>query len=132
MEIQHINPPDLYHIPGYTQIVGVRGGTTYYFSGLVAFDKAINTVGNGDLEAQLVKVFENLSVALAAINASFDHVVKLTFYVVDFQPEHRALVLGVRDRFTTSATPPANTLLGVQSLARPDLLVEVEATVVVD
>ncbi len=130
MQKKYINPDNLYHIPGFTQIVGVTGGTTYYLSGIVAFDKDLNTVGQGDLEAQLIQVFENLKIALESINATFDDVVKLTIYKVNYQPKDRETIIQIRDRYTTSKTPPANTLLGVQSLARPDILVEVEATVV--
>ena len=74
--------------------------------------------------------------ALAAAGASFDDVAKLTVYIPDWNPENMPLFA---EGITRAATrlgiePPAAPLtgIGVTALAAPDLLVEVEATAVVD
>ena len=74
----------------------------------------------------------NVGLALAAAGASYDDIAKITTYVVDYRPEHRAIVGKVRAAFFTSRTPPASTLVGVAALALPELLVEIEAVAVLD
>jgi len=74
----------------------------------------------------------NLGRALAAVGASYADVVKITTYVVDYKPEHRAIVGQARAPFFANGTPPASTLVGVAALALPEWLVEIEAIAVVD
>ena len=69
--------------------------------------------------------------ALAGAGAAFTDVVKLNVYVVGYQPEHRALLQSVREKHVVKDKPPASTLIGVQALARPEFLVEIEAVAVV-
>jgi enamine deaminase RidA (YjgF/YER057c/UK114 family) len=49
---------------------------------------------------------------------------------VNYKPEHRALMHEVRSRHFSKENPPASTLVGVQSLATADILVEIEAIAV--
>jgi enamine deaminase RidA (YjgF/YER057c/UK114 family) len=65
---------------------------------------------------------------LAAAGADYDDIVKITTYVVNYRPEHRAIVGKVR----ANGMPPASTLVGVSALALPEWLVEIEAIAVVD
>jgi len=90
-----------------------------------------NTVGVGDLGAQTRQVMENLRTALSAAGASLDDVVKITTFVVDYKPEDRAVISQVRGQFLRADQPPASTLVGVQALAHPDFMIEIEATAVV-
>lgn len=132
MTLQHINPDDLFAVPVFTQAVAVTDATLVFLSGQVAWDAAGTLVGAGDLEAQLVQVFDNIQTILTALDADFTHVVKLTNYVVDYRPEYREIYGRVLGRYVTLGDkPPASTLLGVQALAAPDLLVEIEAVVAV-
>jgi enamine deaminase RidA (YjgF/YER057c/UK114 family) len=52
-------------------------------SGQVALDEDGRLVGDGDAAAQARQVFENLRRCLAAAGATFDEVVKLTYFVTD-------------------------------------------------
>jgi enamine deaminase RidA (YjgF/YER057c/UK114 family) len=58
--------------------------------------------------------------------------VKITVYVVNLKPEQRDLMGKVRARHVNPDNPPASTLVGVQALAKPEFLVEVEGIAVVD
>jgi enamine deaminase RidA (YjgF/YER057c/UK114 family) len=49
---------------------------------------------------------------------------------VNFKPDDRATITALRQRYLPAENPPASTLVGVQALARPDLLVEIEAVAV--
>ena len=74
----------------------------------------------------------NVGLALAAGGATYADIVKITTYVVNYKPEHRAVIGKARAPFFASGTPPASTLVGVTALALPEWLVEIEAVAVVD
>lgn len=130
-EVAFVNPDGLSQPPGYSHVVTVRGGNTVYISGQVAFDAAGNVVGEGDHRRQAEQVFANLQVALAAAGASFEHVVKLTYYVVDLRREVTLMLREVRAGYLSQERPPASTLVAVPALVDPRLLLEIEAVAVV-
>ena len=120
-----INPPALVRPNGYTHVVVSEDGRTAYVAGQVAFDSAGALVGKDDFRAQAERVYANLRVALASVGASFDNVLKTTTYVTD--RKNVAILREVRTRVMSGTRPPANTLLVVDGLARPELLLEIEA-----
>jgi len=125
---QFINPGP--KPPGYSQAVAVSGGRTVYFSGQIALDASGAVVGVGDFKAQARQVFENLKALLTASQATFADVVKVTYYVVGLDAERLRIVREIRDEYLPADNRPASTLVGVQALVRPDLLLEAEAVVV--
>jgi enamine deaminase RidA (YjgF/YER057c/UK114 family) len=131
MQKQFLNPDGLLKPGAYTPAIRVTGGSTIYISGQVSQDVQGQVVGAGDVLAQTEQVYRNLGIALAAAGASFTDVVKLNVYVVNYKPEHRALLQAVREKHVSKSNPPASTLIGVQALARPEFLVEIEAVAVV-
>jgi len=100
---------------------------TAYVVGQVAFDSTGKVVGVGDFQAQANQVFANLGRALASVGASFKDVVKTTTFLTDLQ--NLAALRETRARYFDVKHPPANTLIPVMTLARPDLLLEIEAVV---
>jgi 2-iminobutanoate/2-iminopropanoate deaminase len=124
---RYVNPPGLVRPNGYTHVVVAADGRTAYIAGQVAFDSTGAIVGAGDFQAQAERVFANLGVALASVGASFGDILKTTTYVTD--AKHVALLREIRTRHLDRARPPANTLLVVAGLARPELLLEIEAVV---
>jgi enamine deaminase RidA (YjgF/YER057c/UK114 family) len=129
-DIQHINPPTLPTSPAYSHVVKARPGTVIWVAGQVAQNAKGEVVGKGDLKAQLNQVWENLKAALDASGATFKDVVKITTYVVNYTPAMREDVRAARLRFMGAGEPPAATLVGVQSLATEDWLVEIEVMAV--
>jgi len=125
--LEFLQPEGLSRPGGYTHVVTLTPGKLVVISGQVALDADAQIVGAGDLRAQTQQVFENLRLALAAAGANFAQVVKLTIFVVNYQPAHRAAIVEVRDQFIARDHPPAGTLVGVQALARPEFLIEIEA-----
>ena len=88
-----------------------------------------------DLAAQVEQVYLNVATALAAAGASFADVAKLTAYLVDWTPEKFEPFMAGRARASAKlggAVLPPFTGIGVATLAEPDMLVELEATAVVD
>jgi enamine deaminase RidA (YjgF/YER057c/UK114 family) len=132
MEKEYINPPGLNKPPGYTHVVTALGGKQIFIAGQTAWNANGELVGPGDLRAQTVQAFENLKTALEAAGASFADVVKYTTFVVNYSPEVRPMLGEVREKYVPMERPPAHTLIGVQSLARDGMLIEIEATAVID
>ncbi|HSM43654.1 MAG TPA: RidA family protein [Acidimicrobiia bacterium] len=127
-----INPPTLPTPPGYSQVIRVSGGTTIYIAGQVAWDSENNLVGRNDFETQTRQVLTNLVAALDAVDAGVEHLVKICVYVVDHDANKLDVIRRVRDEFFGDITPPTSTLLGVSTLALPDLMIEIDAVAYVD
>ncbi|MFK4221761.1 RidA family protein [Streptomyces sp. NPDC019890] len=94
-------------------------------SGQCALDADGQVVGEGDPAAQARQVFENLRRCLTAAGASFDDVVKLTYFVTDVA--HLPAVRAARDEVIDAGRLPASSAVQVTALFRPELLVEIEA-----
>jgi enamine deaminase RidA (YjgF/YER057c/UK114 family) len=129
--IQHINPPELANSPAYTQAVTARPGTILWISGQVAQNAKGELVGKGDLKAQANQAWENVRLALVGSGATFQDVVKVTTYVVNYKPSMRDDLRATRLKFMGNGKPPAATLVGVQSLASEDWLIEIEVTAII-
>jgi enamine deaminase RidA (YjgF/YER057c/UK114 family) len=122
------NPPGLPPPRGYSQVVEVTGpGRTVYIAGQIGVD-ASGKVADG-FRAQATQVFENLKVALAAVGASFDHVVKLNGYMTDI-PTQLPILREVRSNYLKEATLPAATVVQVVALADPRFLLEIEVVAI--
>lgn len=132
MEKTALNPSSLPPAPGYSQIVKVSGGTTIYIAGQVAWDAEGQLVGVGDFEEQARQVYRNLVTALAEAGATPSDLVRVGIYVVDHDLDKLKVIRSVRDQILNVDPPPASTLLGVERLAVPDLLIEVDAIAVVE
>jgi enamine deaminase RidA (YjgF/YER057c/UK114 family) len=133
MRAERINPPTLYNSVqyGFSHAVRQRGGDTLHLAGQVAWDKDGKLVGAGDLAAQTRQALANIRTVLAAAGASPADIVRLRTYVVGHSPDKLGPVLGEIGQFYGDAVPASNTFIGVQALALPDFLVEIEATAVV-
>lgn len=126
-----INPPSLPPPPGYSQLIRITGGTTVYISGQVAWDENGELVGPGDFEAQTRQVFSNLVEALETVGAKPQDLVKIGIYVVNHDPDRLSVIRTIRDEAFGEIIPPASTLLGVDRLALPDLMIEVDGVAVI-
>lgn len=92
---------------------------------------AVDANGNsrhpGDMAAQLGLALDNLEEVLAGADMTLANVVRLNFYTTDMNTllQHFPIV---NERFESTGERFATTLLGVASLAGPDLVVALEAT----
>lgn len=125
-----LSPETLPPPAGYSHVVDSPAGRIIYVSGQVPLDSDGRLVGEGDVGAQAQQVFRNLSAALEAAGASWQDVVKLSFFVLDVS--QMGPVRAVRDEYVNTQEPPASTLIEVSSLFRDDVLIEVEAVAVRD
>jgi enamine deaminase RidA (YjgF/YER057c/UK114 family) len=128
---RHLNPPAIPAPRGYSHVVETKGPSrTIYLSGQLGMTADGKFAGApGDFRAQAIQCFENLKAALAAVGASFEHVVKVNNYLIDMA--HLPIYFEVRDRYVDTKNPPASTTVQISKLARPDALYEIEAIAVV-
>lgn len=124
----YINPPGLVKPNGYTHVVVAADRRTVYIAGQVPLDSAGKLVGGSDFTAQAEQVFANLGRALASVGATFGDVVKSTTFITD--AKQVPALRETRNRYLDPKHPPASTLLVVSALARPELLIEIEAIAV--
>ena len=125
--ITRLNPVGLHETPGYHHVTIVEPGRTAYLAGQCPLDP------NGNIPSALVdqvdQVVANSLIALAAVDAAAEDVVKSTIYVV----ADRAGLAAVWAQMTASALGPAfstaSTLLGVAGLGFTGQLVELDLIV---
>ena len=112
---------------GYSHVA--RVGKTLYVAGQVGKDVNDEIVGRGDIRAQARQIYTNMQNVLKECGGDLRHIVKMTTILThyDYLDHYRA----VRNEFFSDPYPP-NTLLVVESLAHPDLLMEVEAIAELD
>ena len=129
-----INPESMYSCIefGFSHAALSTGGKLLHCAGQVAWDKNQNVVGPGDLALQMRQALKNLSTVLESVGAGPENLVRIRTYVVDYTPDKLAAIGPELAEFYGDLLPAPNTLLGVQALAMPDFLVEIEATAVID
>jgi len=130
-QTEFLKPDGLATANGYTHVVVSKPEKLVFVAGQVANNREGKLVGKDDLKAQTVQVFENIKTALAAAGATFDDVVKITWYVKGYKPEYLPTLRDVRNTYVNKATPPASTLVEVAALFQDDYLLEVEAIAVI-
>ena len=124
MTIQLINPADLPPQATYTQVAVAAGTAMVFIAGVHG-----NSVAPGDLAGQARQVYANLGRALTAAGARPDQVAKLTIYVAGYKSEYLPVIEQARVELF-GHHKPADTLIGVARLARPEFLIEVDAIAV--
>jgi enamine deaminase RidA (YjgF/YER057c/UK114 family) len=125
---RYLNPPSLVKPNGYTHVVVAPDGRTVYIAGQVALDSTGQLVGAGDFRAQADRVYQNLRRALEAVGGSVDDLIKTTTFITD--PKNVTAFRELRTKYLGVANPPANTMVIVSGLARPELLIEIEGVAV--
>ena len=136
MAITLVNPEGLPKTDAYHHVSVATGSKLVFVAGQVAWDEDGNTVGEGDLAAQVERCYLNVAAALAGAGASFDDVAKVTVYVVDWTPDKLALyqegVSRAAAKLGVDLSRAPGFLLGITAGFTPDLRVEVEAIAVID
>ena len=125
---QAINPEGMYaSVPfGFSHAVLQTGMRSLHLAGQVAWNAQGEVVGAGDLQAQTRQALANLKQVLAAVGATPADVVRLRTYVVNHTPDKLGPICAEIAAFYGDAAPAANTFIGVQALALPDFLIEIE------
>ena len=132
--IEHITPPGLFELDGFSHIVTASGGRTAYIAGQGPFDENMQLVGRGDFHVQTVQAFRNLRRCLDALGATVEQIVSSTMYVVDLDDTRAGqFVDAMNVALDGKPFPPnASSLIGVARLGMADMLVEIAAVAVLD
>lgn len=131
MALEIVQPDDLDTPKTYNHAIVATGTRLVFIAGQMSDDPQGNFVHPGDLVAQARQVFANLGRALAAAGARPDQVTRIGIYVVDHRPEHLPVIEAARITLFGDHKP-TDVLLGVQALATPGYLIEVDAIAVTD
>lgn len=130
MERKIINPWKWQDALGFVQANEVVGAQrVLYCAGQVSVDADGKSVHAGDIGAQLKRTLENLEQVLSAAGFGLADVVRLNIYTTDVEgfSANRSVFL---DGLMRKGCRQASTLIGVARLARPEFLIEIEATAV--
>ncbi len=113
----------------YSRAVKVKGGTTIYLAGIGG---AVDDKGNslaGNFEAQARTVFERLRQVMADVGGTLDNITTMTVFITDNRFGDR--FVEIRKEYFEKGYP-CSALITVHSLARPEMLVEIQAIAVLD
>jgi enamine deaminase RidA (YjgF/YER057c/UK114 family) len=106
----------------------VVAGGVVYLRGQIGQDlETGESVGIGDVEAQAEKAMSNIATLLEEAGAELEDVVKVVVYLTDIR--YRETVYRVMGRWLKGVFP-VSTGIVVEALARPEWLVEIDATAV--
>ncbi|WP_432511583.1 RidA family protein [Kineococcus sp. SYSU DK001] len=134
MPVQLFTPDGLMQPVPYHHVAVATGTRHVHVAGQIARDAAGRALAPGDLAGQVAQALRNTGAGLRAAGADFGDVVRLTFYVTGWSPEKiGAFMDGVEQVAGELGLPrplPPSSLIGVDVLFEPDVLVEVEATAV--
>lgn len=126
MDRRVINPWTWQERAGFVQAHEIGpGARTLYCAGVASVDADGQPVHAGDMAGQLRQALDNLATVLHAAGYTVADLVRLTTYTTDLDA-YLGAQAAVADRL--AGTRYTATLLGVTRLARPELLVELEAT----
>ena len=100
-----------------------------FISGQVATDRTGNVVGAGDMRAQFVQVYANLQTVLEAAGGTLANIVSLRTFLTraDDLPLFNECRREHYPRLFPDGVFPPNTLLIIDRLVLPELLLEIEA-----
>ena len=135
MGVTRVNPEVLAPpIQGlYSQIVVSQGSRRVYIAGQVAIDASGSLVGLGDHESQARQAWSNIKGAVHAVGGTGHDIVRYSIAVVDHRPELVEIIYRVGIEIFGDEFPKAASILtGVQTLAFPEWLVEIEAEAILD
>jgi enamine deaminase RidA (YjgF/YER057c/UK114 family) len=107
----------------------VVAGNTVYLRGQIAQDLDTRaSLHVGDAGKQADKAMSNIAMLLEESGSELSHIVKVVIYLTDIryrEPVYRAMGKWLKGVF------PCSTGLVVQALARPEWVVEIDATAVI-
>lgn len=133
----HLSSPATLMQPVPYHHVAIATGTRHvHIAGQTARTADGTPVAPDDLAGQVSHALRNTHLGLMSAGAGFDDVVRLTFYVTNWSPDKiEAFMSGINavaDEVGLPLPMPPASLIGVDHLFEPDVLVEVEATAVLE
>lgn len=113
----------------YSRAVKTAGSTTIYLAGVGATEDASGKSLVNDFDGQVRASFHRMDATLEEAGASLDDIVTMTVFIVDMRNGNRFVEL--RKEFF-KANYPGSALIGIKELARPEMMIEIQAIAVTD
>lgn len=133
MPLEPLNPPGWKSPIGYSNAMLATGGRILFLAGQVAFDAEQQVVGEGDLTAQFEQVMKNLQTVVEVAGGKLTNIARMTIFVQDKDDYiARGRELGGVYRSYFGDHYPAMTLVEIARFYEPGILLEIEATAVLD
>ncbi|MCO5397337.1 RidA family protein [Ralstonia soli] len=134
MTIEHLNPSGLLSFPPLTQVVVTASRRLAFVAGQTACNAQYEVLGGNDYRAQSEQALRHLKIAVEAAGATVHQIVSSTVYLKALTPEvAEQFVAALSTALDGGPFPPhAFTMVGVQALASPEVLVEISAVVAID
>ena len=114
----------------YSPAVKVSGGATIYLAGHTGYQDEKGETYPGNFDGQVRVVFERMRKTLESAGGKLDDIVTMTVFITDMANGTRFTQL--RKEFFQEGRYPASALIGIKELARPEMMVEIQAIAVVD
>ena len=127
---EYLKPDARQRERAYSPAVKVTGGTTIYMAGQTGYQDDRGEVYPGDFDSQVGVAFERMRKTLEAAGGQLEDIVTMTVFITDMSNGTRFTQL--RRQFFPEDRYPASALIGIKELARPEMLVEIQAIAVVD
>lgn len=112
----------------YSPAIKVTGGTTVYLAGVGATTDASGKSLGGDFEGQVRATFERIRANLARAGGTLEDIVTMTVFIKDMQ--YGTHFTQLRKEYFTRGYP-CSALIGIDSLARAEMMVEIQAIAVI-
>jgi enamine deaminase RidA (YjgF/YER057c/UK114 family) len=122
---------EMYKRKNFTWSDAVKKGKIIMISGTVATDENHRTIHKGDLQAQMRYIYETVKGVLEKLGGSFDDVIKTTDYITPQAVADYVKTADIRREYMKGNYSAATGVV-VHSLLRPDWLIEIEFTAVLD
>lgn len=136
MSVLHFIPDGMMQPTPYHHVAVGTGTRHVHVSGQISRLADGTPVATGDLTGQVGQALRNTALGLAGAGATFDDVLRLTFYVTQWAPDKigafMAGIEAVAEEVGLTMPMPPTSLIGVEYLFEPDVLVEIEATALLD
>ena len=114
----------------YSPAVKITGGTAIYMAGHTGYQDERGETHPGDFDGQVRVVFERMRKTLEIAGGKLDDIVTMTVFITDMANGTRFTQL--RKEFFQEGRYPASALIGIKELARPEMMIEIQAIAVVD
>jgi len=128
--VKILQPPSWSKPRGYSNGIAVKGGTTVYIAGQVGWKDGAWEAK--DFAGQFRQALANILEVLAQAKGKPEHIVRLTWYVVD-RDEYLASLKGVGEAYRElmGRHYPTMSVVQVSGLVEAQARLEIEATAVV-
>lgn len=124
MKREHVRTHAWHEARAFSSAVKVTGGSLVFLAGMSPVDEQRRLVGVGDFDRQVEQVWENMRLAVEKAGGKMSDIVTMTVFLTDMRHGNRFIELR-QQKFGRDF--PASALIGVDQLAVPGMLVEIQA-----